>query len=56
MRKLEMEAIYVDAKDENRIVAIKPKAPFSATTSEGSGVALVHDLDTEHETSVMLAA
>ena len=49
-----LAAIYVDAKDEKRIVAIKPKAPFKpvfqvATTREGSGVALVHDPDAESQ-------
>ena len=43
-----LDAVYVDAKDERRIVAIRPKAPFKpvfqvATTREGSEVALVHD-------------
>ena len=43
-----LDAVYVDGKDENRIVAIKPKAPFRpvfqvATTREGSGVVLVHE-------------
>ena len=43
-----LDAVYVDAKDERRIVAIRPKAPFRAvfqvaTTREGSEVALVHD-------------
>ena len=37
-----------DTKDERRIVAIRPKAPFKpvfqvATTRDGSEVALVHD-------------
>ena len=37
--------VYVDAKGEKRIVAIKPKAPFKlvlqvATMKEGSGIAL----------------
>ena len=41
-----LEAVYVDAKEEKRIVAIKPKAAFQplfaiATTKEGSGVVLV---------------
>ena len=43
-----LDAVYVDARDEKRIVAIKPKAPFKpvfqlATTREGSVVVLVHD-------------
>ena len=43
-----LEAVYVDNKDERRIVAIRPKAPFKpvfqvATTREGSGVVLVHE-------------
>ena len=51
-----LDAVYVDARDEKRIVAIKPKAPFKpvfqvATTREGSGVALVHDPDAEPRTS-----
>ena len=51
-----LDAVYVDAKDEKRIVAIKPKAPFKpvfqvATTREGSGVALVHDPDAEPQTA-----
>jgi site-specific DNA recombinase len=45
---LMLDAIYVDAKDEKRIVAIKPKAPFKpifqvATMREGSGISLVID-------------
>ncbi len=49
-------AIYVDARDEKRIVAIKPKAPFKpvfqvATTRDGSGVALVHDPEAEPQTA-----
>ena len=41
-----LEAVYVDAKEEKRIVAIKPKAAFRplfaiATTKEGSGVVLI---------------
>jgi hypothetical protein len=45
-----LDAVYVDTRDEKRIVAIKPKAPFKpvfqvASTREGSGVALVHDPD-----------
>jgi hypothetical protein len=43
-----MDAVYVDAKVEKRVVAIKPKAAFSpifkvATTKEGSGVILVKE-------------
>ena len=41
-----LEAVYVDSKEEKRIVAIRPKAAFQplftiATTKEGSGVVLV---------------
>ncbi|MFQ6028514.1 MAG: recombinase family protein, partial [Dehalococcoidia bacterium] len=40
-----LDGVYVDAKEEKRIVAIKPKPPFRpifqiATTQEGSGVLL----------------
>jgi hypothetical protein len=43
-----LDAVYVDTKDERRIVAIRAKAPFKAvfqvaTTREGSEIALVHD-------------
>ncbi len=45
-----LDAVYVDAKEEKRIVAIKPKAPFRpifqvATTREGSRVHLVKEAD-----------
>ena len=45
-----LDAVYVDAKEERRIVAIKPKAPFRpifqvATTREGSGIHLVKEAD-----------
>ncbi len=45
-----LDAVYVDAKEENRIVAIKPKAPFRpifqvATTRRGSRVHLVKEAD-----------
>jgi len=51
-----LDAVYVDSKDEKRIVAIKPKAPFKpvfqvATTREGSGVSLVYDPDAEPQTA-----
>ena len=41
-----LEAVYVDAVEEKRIVAIKPKPAFRsvfqvATTREGSGVVLI---------------
>mgnify|MGYP007027296887 CR=1 FL=1 len=41
-----LEAVYVDAAEEKRIVAIKPKPAFRpvfqvATTREGSGVVLI---------------
>ena len=43
-----LDAVYVDAKEEDRIVAIKPRAPFKpifqmATMKEGSGIVLVHE-------------
>jgi site-specific DNA recombinase len=43
-----LDAVYVDAKEEKRIVAIKPKPPFRpvfqvATTKEGSGVILLSE-------------
>jgi site-specific DNA recombinase len=43
-----LDAVYVDAKEEKRIVAIKPKPPFRpvfqvATTKEGSGVMLLNE-------------
>jgi len=43
-----LDAVYVDAREEKRIVAIKPKPPFRpvfqvATTKEGSGVALLSE-------------
>ena len=43
-----LEAVYVDTKEEKRVVAIKPKAPFRpvfqvASTREGSDVVLVND-------------
>jgi len=43
-----MDAVYVDAKEEKRIVAIKPKPPFRpvfqvATTKEGSGIILLNE-------------
>ena len=45
-----LDAVYVDAKEEKRIVAIKPKAPFKpifrvATMREGSGIVLVKETD-----------
>ena len=51
-----LDAVYVDARDEKRIVTIKPKAPFKpvfqvATTREGSGIVLVHDPDAEPQTA-----
>ena len=41
-----LDAVYVDAKQEKRIIAIKPKPPFRpvfhvAATKEGSGVILL---------------
>jgi site-specific DNA recombinase len=43
-----LDAVYVDAKEEKRIVAIKPKPPFRpvfqvATTREGSGIILLNE-------------
>jgi len=43
-----LDAVYVDAKEEKRIVGIKPKPPFRpifqvATTKEGSGVVLMKE-------------
>ena len=43
-----LDAVYVDAKEERRIVAIKPKAPFKpvfqvSMMKEGSGIVLVHE-------------
>jgi site-specific DNA recombinase len=43
-----LDAVYVDAKQEKRIVAIKPKPPFRpifqvAATKEGSGVMLLNE-------------
>ena len=45
-------AVYVDSKEEKRVVAIRPKAPFMpvfhvATTREDSGVVLFHDPEGE---------
>ena len=47
-----LDAVYVDVKEEKRIVAIKPKAPFRpvfqvASTRAGSGVGLDHDPEAE---------
>ena len=49
-----LEAVYVDAREERRIVAIKPKTPFRpifqvATMKEGSGIVLVHEKTEEAE-------
>ena len=43
-----LEAVYVDTREEKRVVAIRPKAPFRpvflvASTREGSDVVLVKD-------------
>jgi len=43
-----LDAVYVDAKEEKRIVAIKPKPPFRpifqvAATKEGSGIILLNE-------------
>jgi len=47
-----LDGVYVDAKEEKRIVAIKPKPPFRpifqvATAKEGSGVVLLKELPEE---------
>ncbi len=51
-----LDAVYVDTKEEKRIVAVRPKAPFKAvfqvaTTRAGSGVVLVHDREGEPATA-----
>ena len=51
-----LETVYVDSREERRIVAIKPKAPFKpvfqvATTREGSAVVLVHESEEEAVTA-----
>ncbi len=43
-----LDAVYVDAKEEKRIVAIEPKPPFRpvfqvSTTREGSGVVIMKE-------------
>ncbi len=43
-----LDAVYVDAKEEKRIVAIRPKPPFRpvfqvATTREGPEVLLINE-------------
>ena len=43
-----LEAVYVDAKEEKQVVAIRPKAPFRpvfqvASTREASGVVLIQE-------------
>jgi hypothetical protein len=43
-----LDGVYVDAKEEKRIVALKPKPAFKAlfqiaTTKEGSGVILYNE-------------
>jgi len=48
-----LDAVYVDAKEEKRIVAIKPKPPFRpifqvATTREGSGIILMNEPPDSH--------
>ena len=45
-----LDGVYIDAKDEKRVVAIKPKPAFRpvfqvATTKAGSDVVLIHDQD-----------
>ena len=51
-----LDAVYVDTKDERRIVVVRPKAPFRpvfqvATTREGSGIVLVHEKEVEPVTA-----
>ena len=52
-----LEAVYVDTKEEKRVMAIKPKAPFRpvfqvGTTRKGSDdVVLVKDLPPETDPS-----
>jgi site-specific DNA recombinase len=48
-----LDAVYVDDKEEKRIVAIRPKPPFRpvfqvATTKEGSGVILLNGPPESH--------
>ncbi len=43
-----LDGVYVDAKEDKRIVAIKPKPPFRpvfqvATTKEGSGIQIMKE-------------
>jgi hypothetical protein len=43
-----LDAVYVDAREDKRIVAIKPKPPFRpvfqvATTRECSGIILINE-------------
>ena len=48
-----LDAVYVELKEEKRIVAIKPKPAFRplfevATTREGSGVVLINETPPGH--------
>ena len=50
-----LDAVYVDAKEEDRIVAIKPRPPFKpifqmATMKEGSVIVLVHERTDDDDT------
>ena len=43
-----LDGVYIDAKDDKRVVAIKPKPAFRpvfqvATTKSGSDVVLIHE-------------
>ena len=49
-----LDAVYVDAREEKRVVAIKPKAAFRslfeiATMEEGSGIVLVSECQADHD-------
>ena len=49
-----LDAVYVDAREEKRVVAIKPKAALRslfeiATMEEGSGIVLVTSLQADHD-------
>ena len=52
-----LDGVYIDAKDEKRIVAIKPKPAFGpvfqvATTKAGSDVVLIREEDPENRISL----
>ena len=49
-----LDAVYVDAREKERVVAIKPKAAFRslfeiATMEEGAGVVLVSGIQSDHD-------